>query len=128
MNKTINVALAGVGRVGSTFLEKLLEYHGKGISVVAVAEQSPDAPGVKIARSKDIPVYIDSNDLVEMGDKIDIIFDLTGDYSSKRDLRMAMVKSNNGHTVILPEIVTFFIWDLIAEGKELPNPRKLMGY
>lgn len=128
MDKTINIALAGLGRVGSTFLEKLLEFHGKGISVAATAEPSPDAPGVEIARSKNVPVFIDSNSLVEMGSKIDIIFDLTGNAASKRELRMSMVKSNNGHTVILPEIVAFFVWSLISEGKELPNLRDLKGY
>ena len=35
--KKVNVAIVGLGRVGSTFLAKLAEREGQGVSIVAAA-------------------------------------------------------------------------------------------
>ncbi|MDT8318388.1 MAG: serine kinase [bacterium] len=128
MSKKINVAIVGLGRIGSTFLEKLLEYKGRGISIVAVAEINAASPGLELARKHGLTIFQDDTEMIDMGDKIDIIFELTGSHKARRDLRMAMVQSSNSHTVIAPEIVAFLIWDLIAKGKELPEAHLLKGY
>ena len=128
MSKRINVAIVGLGRVGSKFLEKLLEHKGHGVSIVAVSELDAASPGVDLARKHGLTIYHDASKIIAMGDSVDVIFELTGDHSAKRDLRMAMVQSSNAHTVIAPEIVAFLIWDLIAAGKELPDAHDLKGY
>ena len=128
MSKKINIAIVGLGRVGNTFLEKLLENKGNGISIVAVAELDASSPGVDLARRHGLTIYKDAVSIIAMGDKVDVIFELTGDHSAKRDLRMAMVQSSNSHTMIAPEIMAFLIWDLIAAGRELPDAHGLTGY
>ena len=122
MSKEIHVGIVGLGRVGSTFLEKLLASESKGIVIVGVVESNPDSPGAKLAQDKGITVLENSDKLVAMGDKIDVIFELTGNVEAKKGLRGAMVKTSNSHTVIAPEIMAFLIWDLISEGGELAVP------
>lgn len=126
--ENINIAIVGLGRVGSIFLGKLLEHQSNSLSIVAAIELNTDAPGLAIAHKYGVPVYKDSQKLMDMMDELDIIFDLTGDQGSKRELRMSMIKSSNKQTFIAPEIVAFFIWDLIAAGKELPQLHAITGY
>ncbi|MGO9767956.1 MAG: hypothetical protein ACLPSW_00070, partial [Roseiarcus sp.] len=68
------------------------------------------------------------DDIVAMGDKIDIIFDLTGIPDVRRELREKLVAAKNGNTVIASETIARFIWSLISDD-ELPliEGRK-MGY
>jgi hypothetical protein len=114
--------------VGGTFLEKLLASESKGIVIVGAAESNIDSPGAKLAMDKGITIYENVENLVEMGDKIDIIFELTGDMKAKKSLREAMVRTSNSHTVIAPEIMAFFIWDLISDDEELAVPAIKQGY
>lgn len=118
MSKNINVALVGAGRVGSTVLERLLDYNGKGVTIVGVADKDANAEGLKLASSKGINTYGSSQEIVDLGDKVDVIFELTGDSGARRDCRMAMVKSENIHTVIAPETIAFLLWNIMTEGKE----------
>ncbi|MBE9536024.1 MAG: Gfo/Idh/MocA family oxidoreductase [Proteobacteria bacterium] len=128
MSKKIHVAIVGLGRVGGTFLKKLLASESKGIVIVAVAESNSDSPGIKLAKDNGIAAYEDVENLVEMGDKIDIIFELTGNMEARKSLRAAMVRTSNSHTVIAPEIMAFLIWDLVADGGELAVPERKQGY
>lgn len=128
MSKEIHVAIVGLGRVGSTFLEKLLDSESKGILIVGAAESDIDSSGSKLARNRGVAVYEDVEDLVKMGDKIDIIFELTGNMEAKKSLRTAMVRTTNSHTVIAPEIMAFFIWDLIADDGDLAVLERRFGY
>lgn len=127
MSKKINVALFGLGKVGSTFLNKLVEFDGKTITIVAVAEKDANASGLKIAQDRGIKVYSDQQ-IIDMGDDVDIIFELTGNSEARRSLRMAMVTSNNSHTVIAPEIMAFFVWNLMTEEENLPEAHIIKGY
>lgn len=127
MSKKINVAIVGLGRVGSTFLQKLVEHESKGISIAAVSEKDQNTAGLQIAKDKGIKIY-DDEKIVDMGEELDIIFDLTGSSEARKRLREAMVRTGNTHTVIAPEIMAFLIWDLISEGGELPGTRGSAGY
>lgn len=116
MSKNINVAIVGAGRVGHTFLEKLLEFSSKGVTVVALADNNAEAAGMKLGAEKGIKLYDNVQAIVDLGDDVDIIFELTGDSGARRDCRMAMVKSENIHTVIAPETIAFLLWNLVTDG------------
>ncbi len=127
MSKNVNVAIVGLGRVGGAFLTKLLDYEGKGVSVKGVAELNQEAPALKLARENGIPIFADCGKLVGLGDSLDIIFELTGSTKARRDFRMAMVKSNNSHTAIVPEMMAHLIWNMIEDEDTLPTHENL-GY
>lgn len=126
--KEVRIAIAGLGRVGSRFLQKLTEQRSSGIKIIAAVEANPDAPGVRIAAERKIEVYRDIKEAVKLGDSIDVIFDLTGSMEVRKALRSGLAESNNRHTVVAPEVVAFLIWNLIATGEAFPDSHALGGY
>jgi glyceraldehyde-3-phosphate dehydrogenase/erythrose-4-phosphate dehydrogenase len=119
--KEVKAAIVGLGRVGSIFLKKAIERKDHGINIVAAAEKSQSAPGIQIAKDNGIRVYGDGKELVEMGDDIDIIFDLTGDPRVTMFLQRALFRSKNLHTVLAPEAFAHYVWSLMAADEEFPD-------
>ena len=66
-------------------------------------------------------------EIVDMGDQIDIIFDLSGNEETRKQLREQLEASNNNHTVIAPENVARLVWSLITN-KPLPDVHEKKGY
>lgn len=85
MMQTQRVAIVGLGRVGSVFLDALLKQQGKALDIVAVAESSP-TPGLAMAQSRGIPV-LTLPEILQRCAEIDIVFDLTGVATVRRELR-----------------------------------------
>lgn len=128
MIKEVKIAIVGLGRVGSLFLQKLTEQNSSGVKLIAVVEARADAPGVKIAEEKKIKIYKEVQDIVRLGDAVDVVFDLTGSAEARRALRSGLAGSNNRHTVVAPEVVAFLIWGLIASGEAFPESHAISGY
>lgn len=121
-----SIAIVGLGRVGSVFLEKLLGQANKGISITAVAEKGATA-GAALAKTHGIQ-NLSIDQLVAKGGDIDILFDLTGLPAVRQELREKLMASGNRHTVIATENIASLIWVLIAEGENLPNVHIKTGY
>lgn len=124
MSNKVKVALLGLGSVGETFaehfLEKIQEEHAS-VEIVAVADRHPDSPvALGFAHSK-VPVFTNALDVVEMGEKVDIIFDLTGNAELRQSLRSRLQETNNRHTVIAPEIFAHLLWNFFGEDTALPK-------
>ena len=128
MVKEIRIAIVGLGRIGSLFLQKMTEQRSSGVKLIAVVEARADAPGVKIAEDKKIKIYKEVQDIVRLGDTVDVVFDLTGSAEVRRALRSGLAGSNNRHTVVAPEGVAFLIWGLIASGEAFPESHAISGY
>ena len=96
------------------FLEKIQEEHVN-VEIVAVAHRDLESPvALGFSQSK-VPVFKDALEIVSMGDKVDIIFDLTGEADLRKKLRNALQESHNQHTVI-----AHLLWNFFGEG-ELPS-------
>lgn len=121
-----SIAIVGLGRVGSVFLEELLNQSRKGIDIVAVAEKHKTA-GSSLAEARGIQ-NLGIDQLVAKGKAIDILFDLTGVDAVRQELRDKLQASGNRHTVIASESVANLVWALIAKGTELPNVHAKTGY
>lgn len=115
MSKNINVAIIGLGNVGNSILDKLINYNDDGISMVCVVEQNSEAEGIKLAKSKGISVFQNANAIIELGDKIDVVFDFTDNLEARSDFVMAMAKSRNSHTAIVPPLLAHFVWNLLEK-------------
>lgn len=123
MSHVVKVALLGLGDVGEKFaehfLEKIQEEHVN-VEIVAVAHRNLESPvALGFSQSK-VPVFQNALDVVSMGAKVDIIFDLTGDPELRRKLRIGLQETHNQHTVIAPEVVAHLLWNFFGEG-ELPH-------
>ncbi len=121
-----SIAVVGLGRVGSVFLEKLLGQANKGVSIVAVAEKGETA-GSALAKKHGIE-NLNLDQIIAKSDSIDILFELTGSAAVRKELREKMMASGNKHTVIATESIATLIWALISEGDALPNVHGKTGY
>lgn len=123
MNHTVKVALLGLGEVGEKFaehfLEKIQEEHVN-VQIVAVAHRNLESPVAMGFRHSQVPVFEDAMEVVSLGARVDIIFDLTGDPELRKKLRIALQDSHNHHTVIAPEVVAHLLWNFFGEG-DLPH-------
>ena len=121
MEGAVRVAIIGLGRVGSKFIQKISEFEGKSVTIVAAVEKDPDSPGIAIAEGKGIMVYGDEKDITSMGAEVDVVFDLSGDKAVERSMRLAQVREGNTHTVIVPRIMAVMIWNMFSGGEVLPE-------
>ena len=121
----IKVALVGLGRIGSLFLGQIINRKSS-IEIVLVVEPN-DTPGKLMAEEEGIPVST-IDDIIARGEEIDLVFDLTGRSEVRQQLRTAYQKANNRHTIIVPDIVASFIYNLLTEKDLTAARRSLTAY
>jgi PAS domain S-box-containing protein len=105
----MKIAIVGGGTRGRTLME-LIEKHPSGRiqpTVVAVADQRPDAPAMVEARRKNVYVTTDYNDIFPM-ENIDLIVELTGD----RDLFQDILSKKKKTVRAVDHETVFFFWGL----------------
>lgn len=107
------IAIIGLGRIGSAFLSQMLQKRSQGIELVCAAEAA-DTPGRQLAVKSGIAIK-SLDDIVALGNGIDVIFDLTGLPGVRRELRDKLVAAKNAHTVIASETIVRVIWALISQ-------------
>jgi homoserine dehydrogenase len=130
MANKIKVAILGLGSVGEVFsenfLEKIQEQHAN-VEIVAVATRHLDSPVALGFAHSNVPVFEDALKVIELGENVDIIFDLTGNTNLRQELRNQLQSSNNRHTVIAPEVFARLLWNFFGEETDLPQG-KTTGY
>jgi len=120
------IAIVGLGRVGSAFLEELLGQSNSNVEITAVVECA-DTPGLAFAKARGIRA-VSIDELVEMGAGLDILFDLTDVAEVRQELRNKLRASGNQHTIVATENIARMIWSLISSGTELPSVHTRTGY
>lgn len=107
------IAIVGLGRIGSAFLQQMLARKGHGIELVCASEFN-DTPGRRMAEEAGVPLKT-LEEIIEIGKEIDVVFDLTGTPTVRRQLRERFAHSHNLHTVIASESIMRVIWCLITD-------------
>jgi homoserine dehydrogenase len=118
MSNKIKVAILGLGNVGQAFAEHLLERIQEGgmpIEIVGVAHRHLDSPVVLGFQQNGVAVFKDALDITTLGDKVDVIFDLTGNNDIRQGLRQRLQQLGNRHTVIAPEVFAKLLWCFFDE-------------
>lgn len=129
MSNKIRVAILGLGKVGEVFAEHFLgkiQESGANVEIVAVATRDAQAPVALGFSHSGVTVLQDALDVANMGDKVDVVFDLTGNADLRKELRSRMQAANNHHTVIAPEVMAHLVWAFFDAGA-LPQSSKT-GY
>lgn len=109
-----SITIVGLGKVGSAFLEELLGQSNQRIEIVAVVK-SGETTGRALDKARGIE-NLSIDELVGMGDELDMLFDLTDVTAVRQELREKLRASGNRHTVIATENIARMIWALIASG------------
>ena len=120
------IAIIGLGRIGSAFLEQMLQRRKRGLEVVCVAETS-DTPGRQKAIQAGIALKT-MDEIVALGHGVDVIFDLTGRTEVRRELRDKLVTTKNRHTVIASESIVRVMWALVSEDALPVIEGRVIGY
>lgn len=107
------IAIIGLGRIGSAFLRNIMTRRQHGVELVGVAETG-NTPGRQMAIDAGLPL-LSLDQIVEMGGQIDVLFDLTGIPSVRRELREKLMERKNDHTVIASETIARLIWALTTD-------------
>jgi homoserine dehydrogenase len=118
MSNKIKIAILGLGNVGQAFAEHMLERIQEGgmpIEIVGVAHRHLDSPVALGFQQNGVPVFQDALEITSLGDKVDIIFDLTGNDDLRRNLRQVLQQTGNRHTVIAPEVFAKLLWCFFDE-------------
>jgi len=106
------VALVGLGELGEFFAERLLEQiqiHKAPVEIVAVADRHVDSPVALGFAQNNVPVFKDALEVADMGDKVDIIFNLTENPAVDVSMNLRLMKNKNRHTVIVPVVVAHLL-------------------
>ena len=120
----IRVALLGLGEVGEVFAEHLLAKIQESklpIEIVAVADRNTESPVALGFKHSGVPVFKHAFEIIKLGDRVDVVFDLTGDPTVRRALRTQMLESKNQHTVIAPEVIANLLYLFFFEETQFPT-------
>jgi predicted dinucleotide-utilizing enzyme len=114
-----SIAIVGLGKVGTAFLEELLGQSNPQVEIVAVVEGG-GTTGRSLAAKHNIKT-LSTDQLIEMGDKLDILFDLSDVAAIRQELKDKLRASGNHHTIIATENIARMILTLISSGPEIPR-------
>jgi pyrroline-5-carboxylate reductase len=99
--KDTRIAIIGLGRLGQFLLERLLGIGDAGPHIVCAVETGEDI-GRRRADALGIAL-VGIDELVRLGEDIDVIFVLTDDAVMPSQLRQILAANGNQHTQVLSE-------------------------
>lgn len=117
--KKHNIAIVGLGRVGSVFLNELLNENVSGVKVVAAVEKA-ETPAKAAAAQSHVKV-LSLDELVAEGDKVDVVFDLSGGTNVAEELLGKYAAQGNLHTIVAPERMAHLMLTLMENQRSLPD-------
>lgn len=109
-----SVGIIGAGQAATELLHQLL--NADFVEIVGIADLKTDTPGILLAKEKGIRTTTDMGQILELGEKLDILIDVTGVHAVREQLRRYMVESDNHHTVIMHERIAALMVSM-AKGK-----------
>jgi len=119
------IAIVGLGEVGTELMEQLMQHQELGLEISCVSELNETSGKIKAVNAGIAVVALPA--IAEMGENIDIIFDLTGSASVRSQLRESLYASGNKYTVIVAENISHIIWSLLT-GNKVPDTGHTCGY
>ncbi|MCG5241729.1 oxidoreductase [Azospirillum doebereinerae] len=111
-NDLFRVAVIGAGETGTPLLRTLLD--APFVELLGVADLDAEAPGARLARERGVATTTDFMELARLGDRLDILIDVTGVPAVREALRREMLDSDNHHTLIVHETVVQLILSLLS--------------
>lgn len=121
-----NIAIIGLSSAGTELFKAMIGLKNKGINVIGVSESS-FTEGSQLAQELGV-TNMSIDQIIEMGDGVDVIFDLSGNRDIRKELRTTLFSSQNQHTVIAPECVARIMYTMISD-QELPGSHNAnIGY
>lgn len=113
----ISVSIVGAGRTGTPLIKGFLQFPY--IRILCVCDFNPDAEGMKIAREKGIFTSTNIEDVVNLGEELDLVINVTGDPTLRKRLVNYYLRIANTHTIIVHETIARLMVSLAERSAEL---------
>ena len=127
--RQIRVVMIGLGRMGGRFFDKLTEVGEDRVKILAVCELNDNNPYLAKAGEQGVARFTDFAEAIEaFGEEIDIILDTSNVPATKQAIRKLLQAQNNQHTVLVPLVVDYMMWYLIAGDEAIPQDHVEIGY
>ncbi len=120
------IAIVGLGRIGTAFLEQVMACPHPGVDV-AYAVEIAETAGKQKAVAAGIKM-LSMDELIAKGQSVDVIFELTGLTEVRDDLRIRLQESGNNYTIIASESIAKVIWSFISKEQFLNIEGRHVGY
>ena len=117
MADSVSVALIGAGRTGSPLLKEMLK--DSYINIVGVADLDASAEGMTLAGEKGLFTTTDPIKLIDKGEEIDILVEVSGDASLKKVIKDEFQKSGNRKTIIMHDLIARLFISMTTGQQEL---------
>ena len=121
-----NIAIIGLNSAGTELFKAMIELKSKGVNVLGVSE-SIFTEGSQLAQELGI-TNMSIDQIIDMGDKVDVIFDLSGNREIRKELRTTLFSSQNQHTVIAPECVARLMYTMVSDQALPGSSSENIGY
>lgn len=113
----LNVGIIGAGKGGTSILKTLLTVNN--LNIFGICDINFDSPGIKLAETKDIPIYNDFKDLFSYsGEKI--IIEVTGN----DNIRNRLSDYSDKETVILDSAAALLISNIVNSREKMISELK----
>ncbi len=116
--ESTNLAIVGLGKVGTFFLKQLLAKFDLGLNILCAVEPA-ETEGKAYAKENGV-VIVDTDTLISFEDDVDLIFNLTGLESVSHELREKLDASGNDKTEIISDKALKMMWTMLTDEK-LPS-------
>ncbi len=111
--KNTNIAIVGLGNIGSFFLQQLIQRFDLGLSILCAVEPK-ETDGKRMAQQNGVAI-VSIDDLISFGDDVDMIFNLTGSDAVQQDIREKMDAAGNTKTELLSETALKIVWSILSD-------------
>jgi len=128
--KQITIFMIGLGRIGGKFYQQFTELDESRVKIIAVSEPNLSNPLLEDVGQGAIPNIPNYEEAIrQYGDKIDIIMDTSNRPELKLAVRRLLQETNNQHTVLVPMVVDYLMWYLLADAEAIPQAHhESIGY
>lgn len=113
----VRVGIIGAGRTGMPLIKGFLQFSY--IKILCVCDMNPESEGMKIAQEKNIFTTTNIEDVVNLGEELDLVINVTGDPTLRKRLINYYLRVANAHTLIVPEIIARLMVSLAERSTEL---------
>jgi diguanylate cyclase (GGDEF)-like protein len=112
MNEKIKVLIIGAGKGGAMLVDIFNDEPQ--IELEGIVDINPEAEGIKVAKEKNIPTYLNLDEGMEKTGA-DIVINVTG----KENLTRTITDKLKHHAVCIGGSTAKFIWTLVEENKKV---------
>ncbi len=115
--EVVRIGIIGAGRTGTPLIKEFLQFPY--IKIMGVCDLNLNTEGMRLARDNGIFTTANIEDIVNMGEEIDLVINVSGDPNLRKRLVNFYLRTANAHTIIVHEMVARLMISLAERSASL---------